>query len=139
MIGCCRTQVPSLRQPGRTNGHPEDAGGLLVIASRSDVSVGQFGAHDWIAPAGLLGALGVNGFGFDQASGRHRFAQCFRRRVRAHRTPPALRIEPPERGHECIAANVGAEGLDVAVAGQSLEGGRNRLEAYKNYTREAFR
>ena len=48
---------------------PEDAGGLLVIASRPDVGVGEFGALDWITPAGLLRALGMDGFGLDQAIG----------------------------------------------------------------------
>ena len=55
MVRCWRIQVPSFGQPGRTDRHPEDAGGLLVIASCPDVGVGQFGAHDWITPAGLLG------------------------------------------------------------------------------------
>jgi hypothetical protein len=63
MVDSWRIQVASFGQPGRTDRHPEDASGLLVIASRPDVGVGQLGAHDWITPAGLLRALGMDGFG----------------------------------------------------------------------------
>jgi hypothetical protein len=28
MVGCWRIEVPSFRQPGRTDRHPENAGGL---------------------------------------------------------------------------------------------------------------
>ena len=54
MVDFWRIQVPSFGQPGRTDRHAEDASGLLVIASRPDVGVGQFGAHDWITPTGRL-------------------------------------------------------------------------------------
>jgi hypothetical protein len=50
MVDFWRMQVPSFGQPGRTDRHAEDASGLLVIASR----LGEFGAHDWITPAGRL-------------------------------------------------------------------------------------
>ena len=40
MVDVWRIQVPSFGQPGRTDRHPEDARGLLVIASRSDVGIG---------------------------------------------------------------------------------------------------
>ena len=58
MVDFWRIQVTSFGQPGRTDCHPEDASGLLVIASCPEVGVGQSGAHDWITPAGLLRALG---------------------------------------------------------------------------------
>ena len=41
MVDFWRIQVTSFGQPGRTDRHPEDASGLLVIASRPDVGVGQ--------------------------------------------------------------------------------------------------
>jgi hypothetical protein len=40
MVDFWRIQVTSFGQPGRTEGHPEDASGLLVIASRPDVAFG---------------------------------------------------------------------------------------------------
>ena len=79
MVDFLRIQVTSFGEPDRTDRHPEDAGGLLVIASRPDVGVGQFGAHNWITPAGLLRALGMDGFGLCQPIRRIRFTQCFRR------------------------------------------------------------
>jgi hypothetical protein len=78
MVRCCRIEVPSFGQAGRTDRHPEDARGLLVIASGSDVGVRQLGQHDWIAPAGLLRALGMDGFGLDQAMRCPRLAHRFR-------------------------------------------------------------
>jgi hypothetical protein len=39
MVDLWRIQVPSFGQPGRTDCHPEDAGGVLVIASRPDAGV----------------------------------------------------------------------------------------------------
>src|SRR4029079_3358558 len=59
-LRCWRIQVPSFGQPGRTDRHPEDAGGPLVITSGSGVGVGQLGEHECIAPAGLLRALGMD-------------------------------------------------------------------------------
>ena len=76
MIGCRCTQMSPFRQPGRTKAHPENAGGLFVIASGPSVRVGQFGAHHGIAPADLLRSLGVDGFGLDQAIRRVRTAGC---------------------------------------------------------------
>ena len=129
MVRSWRIQVPSFGQPGRTDRHPEDAGSLLVVASSPSVRVGQFGAHDEIAPADLLRSLGVDGFGLDQAMGRFRLAQNLRPRIRAQSTLPALRVEPVKGCQEGVAANVGAEPLDVPVAGQALEGGRDYPEA----------
>ena len=60
MVDFLRIQVTSFGEPDRTDRHPEDASGLLVIASRLDVGVGQPAAHDWTIPAGLLRALGMD-------------------------------------------------------------------------------
>ena len=109
MIGCRCTQMSPFRQPGRTKGHAEDAGGLFVIASSPSVRVGQFGAHHWIAPVDLLRPLGVDGFGLDQAMGRVRLTQSLRPCGCAHSTLPALRVEPVKGCQERVAANVGAE------------------------------
>ena len=114
---------------GPTDRHAEDASGLLVIASRPKVGVGQFGAHDWITPVGLLRALGVDGLGLDQAMGCPCLTHSFRRGVGTHGTLPTTRVEAAEGRKEGVAANVGPEALDVALAAQSLEGGRDRLEA----------
>jgi hypothetical protein len=54
MVDFWRIQVPSFGQPGQTDRHAEDASGLLVIASCPDLGIGEFGAHDWITPAGCL-------------------------------------------------------------------------------------
>ena len=124
MVPFRRSQVPSFGQPGRTDRHPEDARGLIVIASGTDVRIGQLGQHDGIAPPCLLSALGMDGFGLCQPIRRIRFTQGFGLRVGAHGTQSALRVEPAEGGQEGFAAKVGAEALDVAVAGKPLE--RNR-------------
>ena len=50
MVGCRCIQMSPFRQPGRTKGHAENAGGLFVITSSPSVRVGQFGAHHGIAP-----------------------------------------------------------------------------------------
>ena len=107
-------QMPSFGQPGRTDRHPENAGGLLVIASRSDVGVGQLGQHDWIAPAGLLRALSMDGFGLDQAMKRPRF----RGRMGAHDALTAFRVEAVEGVPEGVAAELGAKALHVSRSGQ---------------------
>ena len=65
------------------------------------------------------------GLGLTRAMGRLRFTQGLGLRIGAHGTLPALRVEPVEGCQEGVAANVGAEALDVTVAGQSLEGGRD--------------
>ena len=66
MVHCWRIQVPSFGQPGRTDRHPEDASGILIIASRPDVGVGQFGAHHGVAPSEPVRSLGVDELGRDQ-------------------------------------------------------------------------
>ena len=104
MVDFWRIQVTSFGQPGRTDGHPEDASGLLVVASRPDVGAGQSGAHDWMTPAGLLCALGMDRFGLCQPIRRIRFTQCLRGRARPHSALPAFRVEPAEGGQEGAAS-----------------------------------
>ena len=59
MVPFRRIQVPSFGQPGRTDRHPEDARGLLVIASGTDVRIGQLGEHDWKEQDGLTSQIGT--------------------------------------------------------------------------------
>ena len=46
MVRCWRIQISLLGQSGRTDGHAEDVGGILVVAPRPDVGIGQLGAHE---------------------------------------------------------------------------------------------
>ena len=46
MVSCWRIQISLLGQSGRTDGHAEDVGGILVVAPRPDVGIGQLGAHE---------------------------------------------------------------------------------------------
>ena len=128
MARCWRIQVPSFGQPGRTDRHPKDAGGLLVIATCSEVGVRQLGEHDWITPAGLLRALGMDGFGLGQTMACPGLAHPFRHRVGAHDALPTFWVEPFESVQEIVAPKIGAKAVDVAVACQSHEGSRDRLE-----------
>jgi hypothetical protein len=128
MVPFQRIQVPSFGQPGRTDRHPEDARGLIVIASGTDVRIGQLGQHDGIAPPCLPSALGMDGFGLDEAMPCPRLAHSFRGRVRAHDTLAALRVEAMEGMRERVAAEVGAKALHVTRARQSPESGCDRLE-----------
>jgi hypothetical protein len=127
-LRCWRIQVPSFGQPGRTDRHPEDAGGPLVITSGSGVGVGQLGEHECIAPAGLLRALGMDGFGLDEATACPRLTHILGNRVGAHDALSTFGVEPVEGTKEIVAAEVRAKAIDVAVASQSHEGSRDRLE-----------
>jgi hypothetical protein len=116
-----RIEVSPLGQPCRANSHTENSGGVLVVAASSNVGVGQLSAHSGITPAGLLCPLSVNGLARDQAMEGFRFAQCFRRRVRAHGALPTLRLKAAEGGHEGFGAQVAAQGFDAPLRAKPMK------------------
>ena len=113
--------MPPLRKPGRAKTHAEDARSLLIIAAGHSIRVRQLGAHHWVAPVGLLYSFGIDEPGFGQRMARFGLTQSLSRCMSTHDALPALRGEPIEGRQEGLTAEIGAKGIDVAVACISCE------------------
>src|SRR4029453_15397990 len=81
----------------------------------------QLGAHCRVSPIDLLGPLGVDGSGLDKRMTRLGLAQGLSSRVAAHGALPPAGFETAKGRQKRIAAHVGAEALDIAIAGKSHE------------------
>src|SRR5262245_27659378 len=121
----CRIQVPLLRKASRAKAHIEDARSRLIFAAGHSVSIRQLGAHDWVAPVGLLRPLGMDGPGFGQRVARFGLTYGLSRCMGAHDALPSLRGEAIEGLQEGLAAEVGAKVIDITVACISCECSRD--------------
>src|SRR5262245_55706283 len=122
--------MPSLCQPGGAGAHAENARSLLIITPGHSIGVRQLGAHSGIVlPVDLVGVARIDGPWLNQGMCGLILAHGRCLPIAAHGALPPAGVETVKGRQKGIAAHVGAEALDIAMAGKPHECPRKHPEA----------